>query len=308
MAKGDQSADVSIIPLGGISGSELDNVNRWRNQVGLGPIKEADLKSAAEEVVIGSTPARLYDLGGPDADGKQGMRILAAILPGEGVKWFFKMTGPDPLVTEEKPAFKELLKSVRFEAGPPDQPAAADGPMPPLPEGHPPLSAVPPQAGAPQPGGMIAEHGGGGAAEKPAWNVPTGWQEQPASSMRAGSFLVTGENGAAADVSVIKLGTDSGGLLGNVNRWRTQVGLEPVDEAGLAKLITSQKVNGAEVTFVELAGRSVESGDPARLLAAIAPRPGGTWYYKMLGNDQLVAQQKDAFVKFVESARYPNAL
>jgi hypothetical protein len=274
----------------------------------LAPIKEGDLKSAAEDVTIGTTPARLYDMGGSDADGKQAMRILAAVLPGDGVKWFFKMTGPDALVAEQKPAFKQLLTSVRFEAGVPGQPPPLDSPMPPLPEGHPPLSAAPSQADAPQPGGMVAGHGHGGAADKPAWDVPAGWQEQPASSMRAGSFLVTGENGAKADVSVIKLGTDSGGLLGNVNRWRTQVGLEPVDEAGLAKLITTQKANGAEVTFVELAGRSIESGDSARLLAAIAPRPGGTWYYKMLGNDQLVAQQKDAFVKFVESARYPNAL
>ena len=117
-----------------------------------------------------------------------------------------------------------------------------------------------------------------------------------------------GRKRAKADVSVIKLAGDAGGALANVNRWRAQVGLQPVDEAELAKLTTTQDVSGAKVSFVDLAGRSVESGDPARLLAATVPRGGSTWFYKMLGNDQLVAQQKAAFIKFVETARYPNAL
>jgi hypothetical protein len=141
-------------------------------------------------------------------------------------------------------------------------------------------------------------------SDKPAWEVPAGWQEQKPSSMRLASFMVVGGAGAKADVSVIKLGGAAGGNLLNVNRWRAQVGLAPVDEAGLQKLITTQDVNGQQVAVVDMAGRSVESGDPARLLAAIVPRSGNTWFYKMVGNDQLVAQQKLAFLKFVESARY----
>ena len=145
-------------------------------------------------------------------------------------------------------------------------------------------------------------------ADKPVWDVPGGWEEQPPSSMRVATFAITGTDGAKADVSVIKLGGSAGGTLENVNRWRAQVGLAPVDEAELAKLLTTQEIGGVEITFVDMPGRGVESGDPARLLAAMAPHAGSTWFYKMLGDDQLVAQQKAAFVKFVETARYPNAL
>ncbi|MHC1765163.1 MAG: hypothetical protein AB9869_12830 [Verrucomicrobiia bacterium] len=147
VAKGDQRADVSIIPLGRMAGSELDNVNRWRNQVGLAPIPEAELKPAGEEVTIGGTAARLYDIAGLDPKSNQPVRILAATLSTEGATWFFKMTGPAALVAEQKPAFKALLGSVRFESGPPIAPPSPDQSMP-LPEGHPPISV--PQASVPQ--------------------------------------------------------------------------------------------------------------------------------------------------------------
>ncbi len=35
-----KTADVSVIPLGGMAGGDLANVNRWRGQVGLPPLAE----------------------------------------------------------------------------------------------------------------------------------------------------------------------------------------------------------------------------------------------------------------------------
>jgi hypothetical protein len=126
--------------------------------------------------------------------------------------------------------------------------------------------------------------------------------------MRIASFLVTGADGAKADMSVIKLAGMAGGTLANVNRWRSQVGLEPLDQAGLEKVVTTRDVQGTKIIVADMTGRSVESGEPARLLGAIVLRQGATWFYKMVGNPELVAQQKPAFEKFVETARYPNAI
>jgi hypothetical protein len=293
--KDDQKADVSIIPLAGISGSELDNVNRWRGQVGLEPLDAAQLAAAAEPVQIGSAAAALYDFAGTDPKTKQPARLLASILPEKGTTWFFKMSGSDALVAQEKPAFKDWLKSIQLQAG-----AAARAPTgDPVAEAHRNLGTMKDM-------GILPGHEDV-SAEKPQWNVPPGWQERPPSSMRLGTFLVTGEGGAKADVSVIKLAGDAGGVMANVNRWRFQLGLEPVDEDGLEKLISERQVNGAKVILVELAGKEEESGRAARMLAAIVPRSGTTWFYKMVGDDQFVASQKDAFMKFVETARYPNA-
>jgi hypothetical protein len=30
-----------------------------------------------------------------------------------------------------------------------------------------------------------------------------------------------------------------------------------------------------------------------------------TWFYKLMGNEQVVTEQKDAFMKFVQTAQYP---
>jgi hypothetical protein len=286
-------ADVSIIPLAGMSGGDLANVNRWRGQVGLAPIEAGKLEETAEKASIGSTPAALYDVVGTDPQTKQPTRIVASILSKEGATWFFKMIGSEDLVEKEKPAFKEFLKSIEFQACPT---AAQANNQPP--ESAPLLSAAANTPGLAAPGTA--------SEEKPAWDVPGGWKEQAPTSMRIATFAVTGENGAKADISVVKLAGMAGGLLANVNRWRSQMGLEPVDQAGLDKLISSRDVKGTKVIVVDMAGRSVESGNAARLVAAIVPRSGVTWFYKMIGQDQLVSQQKAAFIQFVESARYPN--
>jgi hypothetical protein len=86
------------------------------------------------------------------------------------------------------------------------------------------------------------------------------------------------------------------------------VGLQPVDESELTSLISTREVQDSKLSFVDLAGQSVESGDAVRLLVASVPRGDSTWFYKMLGDDQLVARQKAAFIQFVETARYPHAL
>jgi hypothetical protein len=291
ISKDGQTADVSIIPLAGGSGGELANVNRWRGQVGLGPLDQAQLAGSAEKVSIGTTPAPLYDIVGKDAKTQQPTRIIGSLLSSEGTTWFFKMTGSDALVEQEKPAFKQLLQSIRFgPSEPAGQTAHAPAPVSTNEKGLPPALAHEEASG-----------------DKPTWDVPAGWQEQPPTTMRLGSFLITGENGAKADVSVIKLAGPAGGVLGNVNRWRNQIGLPPVDEGGLEKLVTRKEIGGIQVIFVDMAGQGAQTAQQTRLLAAIVPRTAATWFYKMLGNDHLVTQQKAAFTKFVESARYPNA-
>ena len=46
----EKQADVSVVSLSGMAGGDLANVNRWRDQVKLGPIDEATLAKSAEHV------------------------------------------------------------------------------------------------------------------------------------------------------------------------------------------------------------------------------------------------------------------
>ena len=96
--KDGKQADVSVVPLPGMAGSDLDNVNRWRGQVGLPGVSEAELAKLAQPVEIAGQPATLYEQAGADPGSGKKTRILAAISRRDGVAWFFKMTGDDDLV------------------------------------------------------------------------------------------------------------------------------------------------------------------------------------------------------------------
>lgn len=276
---GRQQADVSVIPLSGSAGGDLANVNRWRGQVGLAPVNESELAQQAETVAISGQPARLYDLAGQHPSANEPSRILAAILHREGTAWFFKMSGDAALVAQQKPAFVEFLKSVQFHA-PGDAPAQVE-----LPAGHPPIES----------GGGPA---GAAATPKPRWQVPSGWQEEPPGPMQTAKFLVSGAGEARAEATVAVIPGDGGGTLANVNRWRKQIGLGPIDAADLEQQTSVLDVGGRQVRVLD-----VTSADKTkRLLAVGVPRSESTWFYKLLGDEAVVAREKAAFLQFVQSA------
>jgi hypothetical protein len=286
--KDGKQADVSVIPLPGLAGSDLDNVNRWRGQVGLPSVTEAELAKLAQPVEIAGQSASLYEQAGSNAGSGNKTNILAAITRRDGTAWFFKMTGEAALVTEQKPAFIEFLKSVSFPA------AVAQAQLPPS---HPPIDG----------GNMMGQAATAASSGqlKPAWAVPSGWKEIPGGQFLVAKFLVTGAANAQAGVNVSMSSNDGGGMLANVNRWRTtQLGLGPVTEADLPKEIQTIDLPGGKASLVDLTGQDARSGQQTRLLAVVIPRSGETWFYKLMGNPEVVQQEKDAFMKFVQSAKY----
>jgi hypothetical protein len=278
-------ADVTVVPLPGMAGGDTANVNRWRGQVGLSAATADELQKVGEMVQVGDQPATLYDIAGSG----NSKRILGVIQQRNGTTWFFKMMGDANLVKQQKPQFTAFLKSLTFTAAP--QPAA-------LPPGHPAIG------GADQNAPMMSA--GSAGAGKPAWTVPAGWQEVPAAQFLLAEYSIAGANGAKAEVNVAELNGNGGGVLPNVNRWRGQIGLDPVDETGLAKVTTTLDVAGGQATLVDMTGSDM-SGQSNRLVAAIVPMGDQTWFYKLMGDEKVVASEKDAFTKFVQTARYSNA-
>jgi hypothetical protein len=202
--------------------------------------------------------------------------------------WFFKMTGDTDLVEQQKPAFVALLKSLKFAAAP----AQTE-----LPPSHPSMGdmgmGAPATATAP-----ISSEG------KPVWQVPAGWQEVSGGQFLVAKFTIIGKNGAAAAVNVSSSAGEGGGLVGNVNRWRGQLGLAPLSDSDVNKLATAIDVQGGKASLVDLSGTDARTGQPTRLVGVIAPQPGQTWFYKLMGDAKIVESQKDAFTQFVQSAKY----
>jgi hypothetical protein len=276
---------VSVIPLGGMAGGDLPNVNRWRGQAGLQPLADDDLQKLAEKVEVAGQPADLYDVAGT------AQRIVGVIFHRDDATWFFKMTGDTDLVEKQKPAFVSFLKSFQF--GGLAAPSTMD--LSQLPPSHP---AIP---------GMDAGNATAPAADAgnvPTWTIPAGWQTAPLSQFLVAKFSIPGAAGATAEVNAAVLAGDGGGLLPNVNRWRVQLGLAPVAEADLAKLPTID-ASGGKAQVVDYTGTDGRTGKPSRLVGAVLPLGGQTWFYKLMGDPDIVAQQKDAFTKFIQSAKYP---
>jgi hypothetical protein len=139
------------------------------------------------------------------------------------------------------------------------------------------------------------------------WTVPAGWQSVTPSQFLLAQFIIQA-NGAQAEVNVSQLAGEGGGLLANVNRWRRQLGLPPVSqEEDFSKMVDSLTVPGGQVQVVDFNGTNVKTGQAARLVGVVLPRNGQTWFYKLMGDPGVVAAQKDAFLKFIQSARYPDA-
>ena len=129
----------------------------------------------------------------------------------------------------------------------------------------------------------------------------------PPSQFLLAEFSIPAANGAKAEVNVAEMGGEGGGLLANVNRWRGQLGLGAVGENDLPQLAQPLVVPDGKATLVDFAGVNAKTGAPMRLVAVIVAQNDRTWFYKLMGDKQIVAQQKDAFTKFIRSANYANA-
>jgi len=285
-----KSADISVIPLGGMAGGDSANVNRWRGQLGLPPLADDDLQKLAEKVEVSGQPAELYDIAGTSPDNGSAQRILAVIQHRDDATWFFKMIGDADLVEQQKPTFISFLKT--FQLGAAAAPPAMD--LSQLPPSHPPV-----------PGMDTADTTASAtdSGSKPTWTVPSDWQTGALEEFLVARYIIPGANGSQATVNVSALAGDGGGLLPNVNRWRQQVGLAPVVEVDLASLPVID-ASGGKATVIDVSGTDGLTGKPARLVGVVLPFGGQTWFYKLMGDPDAVAQQKDAFLKFVQSAKY----
>jgi hypothetical protein len=105
-------------------------------------------------------------------------------------------------------------------------------------------------------------------------------------------------------VNVSTSAGDGGGMLANANRWRAQLGLAPEAEADLSKETQSVDLPGGKATLVDISGKNPSNGEKARLVAVVVPQSGSTWFYKLMGNTQVVEREKEAFMKFVQTVKY----
>jgi len=180
-----------------------------------------------------------------------------------------------------------------------DEVSRADGPKGPAPAGAAPAGMPP--AGMPPMGGSMAGEvpppprpTGAGALK---WTLPKGWTETQGSGMRFATLTPPG--GGKAELSVVVLPGPAGGDLANVNRWRGQIGLPPLDEKGLgaARQTVKTKV-GAVSVFDFTSGGDTKS---RMVTGLVSTADGNTWFLKLLGDAAPVGKAKPDFMHLLET-------
>ncbi|MCX5790468.1 MAG: hypothetical protein NTX64_18495 [Elusimicrobia bacterium] len=154
------------------------------------------------------------------------------------------------------------------------------------------VSAMPP--GHPAIGNEPAAAGGANLK----WTSQPGWKSKPAGGMRLATFVVPTPKGEA-ELAVVVLSGNAGGALANVNRWRGQLGLPAIDDAGLKKASKTVASPAGTTLVVELVGADGKSG----MLGSLLPQNDQTWFFKMTGPAAAVKSAEPSVMKFLASLR-----
>ena len=174
-----------------------------------------------------------------------------------------------------------------------DAPAESDAPS--SPASSAPAAPTDPGAAAPKDDAPAGKRESAGGV---SWESPAGWSQGAEKPMR----LATLTDGTA-EIVVSRFpadpqGNPGGGLMANVNRFRSQVQLPPVaSDAEAEKLITEVDVAGKKARVIDL------KGEQSRNLIAMIPGEGVLYYFRMTGDNDVVGSRKDAFDRIVQSVR-----
>lgn len=134
--------------------------------------------------------------------------------------------------------------------------------------------------------------------------LPDGWERVPTTRFRIINARVTAA--PSAECYLTFLPGDGGGDLANVNRWRGEMGLAPVDPTAVAALPRTTLLGGNALrtdlsgSFTGMSGQRI---DDARLLGVLLTRDTGpgALFVKFVGPADVIADNADEFDAFVAS-------
>lgn len=128
------------------------------------------------------------------------------------------------------------------------------------------------------------------------WKAPPGWRERGGTGMRAATFDVpAGEE--KLEATVVALPGDVGGELANVNRWRGQIALPPLNETQLIALRKDVRSRAGSVSLYDFTGGGESR---TRLVAGLIKVRGVTWFFKLMGAEKAVASARPDFLRLLE--------
>ena len=114
--------------------------------------------------------------------------------------------------------------------------------------------------------------------------------------------VTVGDSGL--QVAVTSFPGNVGGLAANINRWRAQLGLPPIEQSAMLPFVTEFNVDGRGVLLVDLLGPPQPDGPTQRMLTAVTVYEGSSWFFKLTGEAPLIEKHRPAYIEFVQSLKF----
>ena len=274
-----QDIDVSIVSLDGMAGGLESNIKRWLGQINV-QVSDEQLQS-----FIKSSQGNVFNFSQLQKDKASATKsMIAAMLSLKDKTVFVKMAGSIEAVNANKEKFMELASSVQLKQGSADNPHAGMG------------GAMP----------MMLPTANSVVQGKLTWQLPQGWQEQPAGGMRLATFHLASDP-TKMDCSIVSLVGMAGGLEANLSRWIGQIGLNPSPE-NLQQLISSNQSfkiqSGQDVKVYDFTSlqKNALASDKS-MMAAIISMGEVSVFVKMTGSIGTISQNRNGFLELVKSIR-----
>lgn len=123
---------------------------------------------------------------------------------------------------------------------------------------------------------------------------PEAWSVGPGTTFSVLGFQVE-EGGKKVTITVTPAGGD---LLANVNRWRGQIGLDPIGQKQLDEEKKELKAGEVSFSYFQLLG------EQRATWAAVGSNAGQTWFVTLKGDKDLARRETENFESFVKSIRF----
>ncbi|MFT5206679.1 MAG: hypothetical protein ACI9CF_000418 [Candidatus Omnitrophota bacterium] len=136
------------------------------------------------------------------------------------------------------------------------------------------------------------------------WIKPEAWVQKEAGGMRLASFETKASK--PIDISIVTLSGSAGGLEANINRWRGQLGLQPLKGGAQSDTIDKINVNGMAVVIVWLEGNAdqIDSQLAQSILAAIIKHGNKQYFIKLMGPVEAIESERENLNQFLESISF----
>ncbi len=309
-AEGASEVQCYVTELAGDGGGIDANINRWRGQIGLKPLGEAEL-AALERITVLDTPAVYVEFegvyGGMGGQaGKPNSILAGALLELDDKAIFIKMVGPADSVRDQRANLREFMSSMHLHGGG-SHARAASGAAAPVQTAQTAPGAPADSAGGAGtlPPGAVSPHGAlPPQGEKILWDAPDGWNLSPARPMRLVSYQLgaTGET----ECYIAVLSGQAGGVVANLNRWRGQLGHASISE-GEIDALPKITLLGTLTPLLDVSGSFQGMGGGAKddhaMLAVAYSAPSQSIFVKMIGPADEVHAERENFEAFCKSIR-----